>query len=204
MTHRIITEEEYVQAASILQQGGLVAFPTESWYGLAADPWNREALERLYVVKQRPAEKPILVLIGEQKELVSLIREIPSSYRSLMDTFWPGPLTLVFPANELLPAILTANTGSIAVRCTSHPIARNLIRQFAHPITGTSANISGSRPLNSGHDVVEILGEKVDLVLDGGLTRGEKGSTIVGCNQHELCCIREGQIPFAVIQQRNG
>jgi len=141
-----VTDRELEQAVALLKKGGLVAFPTESWYGLAADPFNERALDRLYAVKKRAADKPILVLVEDIGQLRQLTREIPSPYPALMETFWPGPLSLVFPASSRVPQRLTAGTGTVAVRCSSNPIAARLVARFGSPITATSANISATRP----------------------------------------------------------
>jgi len=194
-----VTEEAFNQAVSVLCGGGLVAFPTESWYGLAADPLNDRALNRLYAVKRRPAEKPILVLVERIDQLGLLAERIPELYPILMERFWPGPLTLVFPANSGLPGQLTAGTGTIAIRCPSHPVAIELIRRFGRPITGTSANVSAASPHQTARGVAESLGQDVEVILDGGTTPGRTGSTIVTCKEKKLICIREGQIPFSEV-----
>ena len=198
------TGKDFERAVAVLRRGGLVAFPTESWYGLAADPLNAEALDRLYAVKRRPADKPILVLIESIDQLGLLAERIPEPYPVLMEKFWPGPLTLVFPATSGLPGQLTAGTKTIAIRCPSNPVAIELIARFGRPITGTSANITAQRPHNTARGVIESLGKDVDVVLDGGTTPGRKGSTIIAFNKKMLVCIREGQISLAEVQAAVG
>lgn len=194
------TGKNFERAVSVLRRGGLVAFPTESWYGLAVDPLNDRALDRLYAVKRRPVDKPILVLVEGIEQLGLLAERIPEPYPVLMERFWPGPLTLVFPANSGLPGQLTAGTGTLAIRCPSHPVAIELVARFGRPITGTSANISAQRPHKTAQGVVESLGEDVDMILDGGTTPGRKGSTIVAFKKTKLVCVREGQILFSEVQ----
>lgn len=189
---------DYSKAAALIKDGGIVVFPTESWYGVAVDPWNEKALKRLYTIKQRPADKPVLVIIGGDNQLDALIASVPAQYPVLMEKFWPGPLTLVFPAHPSLPELLTSGTGTVAVRFSSHPVAGELALR-AGPITGTSANLSGCNPHCTGQGVAAELEDKVDLILDGGRTPGGKGSTIVAVHGDGLICIREGQIPFAEV-----
>lgn len=200
MNNRYVPDSELDRAVALLQRGGLVAFPTESWYGLAVDPLNIEALDRLYYVKKRPAEKPILVLVSGEEQLEQLVTAIPEPYPLLMRRFWPGPLTLVFPAKMTLPRRLTAGTGTVAIRCSSNPVATRLIERFGRPITGTSANISGTDPQQTKAGVAVNLDDTVDMILDGGTTPGGLGSTIVAFRDSTLVCIRKGQVPFASIQ----
>ncbi len=188
-------------AALLLRQGGLVAFPTESWYGLAADPFDPEALERLFAVKQRGKDKPLPTIISSCDQLALLAQEVPPASRVLMERFWPGPLTLVFPARSHLPPLLTAGTGTVAVRCSSHPVAIELAKAFGGPITATSANISGRPPQDTAQGVADCLGAEVDMILDGGRTAGVCATTMVSCLEGTLSCIRRGQIPFADVKK---
>lgn len=199
MNSSLVSEAEIDRAVYALGKGRLVAFPTESWYGLAADPFNDQALDRLYAAKKRPADKPILVLVESIDQLGLLAEHIPGPYPLLMNTFWPGPLSLVFPAKAGLPERLTAGTGTVAVRCSSNSVAVALVGRFGRPITGTSANISGDRPHRTAAGVVSSMKSRVDVVLDGGATPGKKGSTIVVWKKGHLACIREGQIPFSQV-----
>ncbi len=207
------------RAVALLQQGMIVAFPTESWYGLAVDPFNAEALDRLFVAKRRPANKPILVLISARQQLQLLVRDIPACYFSLMRMFWPGPLTLVFPARTGLPGQLTAGTGTVAIRHSRHPLAVRLVKEFGGPLTATSANISGAKPQTTAAGVAASLGSAVDLIVDGGRTAGGPGSTVVTCLDNDktknssrnslatrrekyetISCIRKGRVAFSAIQ----
>ena len=200
MSPNTVTEAAFNRAVSVLGAGGLVAFPTESWYGLAADPLNTEALDRLYAVKRRPANKPILVLVENVEQLGLLAEHIPEPYPVLIERFWPGPLTLVFPVTRGVPGQLTAGTGTIAIRCPSNPVAIELVRRFGRPITGTSANISAEPPHQTARGVAGSLGQDVDVILDGGTTPGRKGSTIIALKGNTPVCIREGRIPFSEVQ----
>ena len=189
------------RAVAILKSGGVVAFPTETYYGLAVDPFNPLALNHLFVLKQRDINKPILTLADDRKSLLNLVQSIPAQYIPLMDKFWPGPLTLIFKAKLNLPALLTAGTSTIGVRQSSHPFARQLLRAFGKPITATSANISGHRAPIDAFEVKKQFGGKIDLIFDGGKTLGTGGSTIVKLEGNKLTLVREGVISFADIMQ---
>jgi L-threonylcarbamoyladenylate synthase len=184
----------------LLCQGGLIAFPTETYYGLGVDPFNTEALARLFAVKQRQPDKPVLVLVAEQAQVSELAAEVPAVLHRLMTAFWPGPLTLVFPGRASLPSLLTGGTGNVGIRQSPHPLAARLLAAFGGPITATSANRSGAPPATTAAEVQESLGSEIDLILDGGTTPGGAGSTLVGCNQEQqLHCLRAGVVPFADI-----
>ncbi|MCI5209706.1 MAG: threonylcarbamoyl-AMP synthase [Candidatus Electrothrix sp. ATG2] len=190
------------EAARLLCQGGLIAFPTETYYGLGVDPFNVEALQRLFNVKQRTPDKAVLVLVAEQAQVTELAAEVPAVLKKLMARFWPGPLTLVFPGRPILPSILTGGTGNIGIRQSPHPLAASLLREFGGPITATSANRSGAAPAITAAEVQESLGTEIDLILDGGTTPGGAGSTLVSCGpEQQLHCLRAGLLPFADICQ---
>ena len=152
------------RAVAVLNSGGVVAFPTETYYGLAVDPLNPLALNYLFTLKQRDIAKPILTLVDDRESLSSLVHEIPIIYNQLMEKFWPGPLTLIFRAKINLPAMLTAGTSTIGVRQSSHPFARQLLRAFGRPITATSANISGKEAAVDAYEVKAHFGDQIDMV----------------------------------------
>lgn len=197
-----ISGRKVAEAVEVLNQGGIVAFPTETYYGLAVDPFNHAALARLFQLKKRTTSKPILTLVRDGNELPRLASEIPSRFIPLMNAFWPGPLTLVFKAHMDLPALLTGNTGSVGVRVSSHPVARLLTQAVEFPITATSANISGKKAAESAEEIYRQFGTDIDVVLDGGKTIGGAGSTIVGLEDNELKLIRPGVVPFERILER--
>ncbi|MDH5298770.1 MAG: L-threonylcarbamoyladenylate synthase [Desulfobulbaceae bacterium] len=194
-----IAVADLAAAVQVLRQGGVVAFPTETYYGLAADPFNPAALARLFRLKQRPLAKAILVLIRDRGQLPLLASGVPAPFQPLMARFWPGPLTLVFPAVPTLPRLLTGGSGTVAVRLSSHPLAGRLLAAFGGPLTATSANLSGQPAAASAHQVRAQFGPAVDCILDGGLTPGGKGTTLVGYDNHHLFLLRDGVIPFAEI-----
>lgn len=180
----------------MLKSGGIVAFPTETYYGLAVDPFNTKALEHLFRLKRRDSKKPVLTLVQDSTQLISLVREIPSVYSPLMQAFWPGPLTLIFDGLPDLPSLLTCGAGTVGVRISSNTVAQELVKDFGRPITATSANISGQEPAINARQVKSQFGQDVDCVIDGGTTPGGKGSTIVGCKNDELVLIRSGVISY--------
>lgn len=202
MAAHLVTDEDLATACAILRNGGVVAFPTETYYGLAVDPFNREALARLFALKGRSAAKPVLLIIENPSQLSTLVTEIPAPFAPLMEKFWPGPLTLVFPGLASLPGMLTGGLGTIGVRISSHPVARRLVRAFGGPITATSANLSGHPAASSSDGVREQLGAGVDMILDGGETPGGLGSTIIGCRDGGIRLFRKGVISFSEAGKR--
>lgn len=189
------------RAVAVLNNGGVVAFPTETYYGLAVDPLNPLALNHLFSLKQRDIAKPILTLVDDRESLSALVHEVPVVYLQLMDKFWPGPLTLIFQAKINLPNLLTAGTSTIGVRQSSHPFARQLLRAFGRPITATSANISGQDAAIDAHEVRAQFGARIDMIFDGGRAPGKLGSTIIGLDGTNIKLIREGVIAFDEIMR---
>lgn len=191
-----VADKELVKAAEVISGGGVVAFPTETFYGLAVDPFNVGALERLFRLKERSGDKPVLVLIDKIERLPRLASKIPGQYRKLIAGFWPGPLTLVFAGLAQLPDLLTDADGTVGVRLSSHPIARRLAMVVGGVITGTSANPSGLPAAVSAAQVKEMFPVGIDHVIDGGDVPGGLGSTIAGVEGNGLKLIRAGSIPY--------
>ena len=179
-------------AVEFLQQGRIVAFPTETYYGLAVDPENPLAVDRLYQLKKRPFNKPLLLLVDDVSRLSNLTARIPEEFIPLMEKYWPGPLTLIFPAADVINPKVTAGTGTVGIRISPHPIADQLVKNFGRAITATSANISGMDPGKTAQDVLDIFDDSVDYILDGGLTAAGLCSTIVGIENSTLKVIRQG------------
>ncbi len=180
------------EAAKVILSGGVVAVPTESFYGLAVHALDEKAIERLFAVKRRREDNPVLILIPSKEGLSSYVTEVYEKDRKLMERFWPGGLTMVFFAGPILPRSLTAGTGKIGVRLSSHPVPTELARAVGAPITGTSANRSGQPPCSTAEEVMEALGEDIDLILDGGKTAGGKGSTVLDVTTDPPVVVREG------------
>jgi L-threonylcarbamoyladenylate synthase len=187
-------QETVIRAGRTLLSGGLVAYPTESFYGLGAHINLDTALKKLFEIKSRASGHPVLILIPDKKAIEPYVSQISPVAERLMNAFWPGGLTIVFKATSLVSPLLTAGTGKIGIRLSSHPMATALSRATGSPITGTSANISGESPCRTAKGVIRSLGDKVDLVLDGGKTRGEKASTILDVTLNPPRILREGMI----------
>jgi len=184
-----------IKAAHVIQKGGVVAFPTRYLYGLGADAFNTEAVDRVFEIKQRPYNKPLLVLLDRQENLTRLVRKVPAAAKRIMERFWPGEVTIVFEAKGNLPANLTAGTGRIGVRMPQHPVALALTSAVGSPITATSANITGHVGCSQIQDLDPLIAEKLDLILDAGLLKGGTGSTVVDVTSDSLKILREGAIP---------
>jgi len=181
------------EARDVLLSGGAVAFPTETFYGLAVNPMDEDAVERLFRIKKREPDQPILILLPSIESLVAYAAEIPEIAGALIKRHWPGPLTILFRARPCLSQRLTAGTGRIGIRLSSHPVATALAGSINSPVTGTSANISGNPACRTAMEVYEYFKEDV-LILDGGETRGGIGSTIVDVTVNPPKIIREGVI----------
>lgn len=187
------------EGAKILESGGLVAYPTESFYGLAADAHNETAILRLFRVKKRAADVPVLLLIPSVEYLSRYAAKVPETAKRLMDVFWPGGLTLVFEARKEVSRLLTAGKDKIGLRLSSHPVATALAKAAGSAITGTSANISGEPPCNTAHGVSLALGKDVDRILDGGKTKGQKPSTVLDMTTQPPAVLREGMIEIKML-----
>jgi L-threonylcarbamoyladenylate synthase len=188
------------RVVEILRAGGVVAFPTETFYGLAADVSNADAVDRIFRIKGRSFRSPIALITGSNIGIHSLITEFPATAQRLMQAFWPGPLTLLFPASPQASPRLTAGTGKIGIRVSSHPIADSLANGLGVPITATSANLSGAPECLTAAEVLAALGDRIDLIIDGGPTPGGKGSTFIDITVDPPACLREGAIPLSLIQ----
>lgn len=182
------------RAASSIRRGGLVVFPTNTFYGLGAMASHADAVKRVYQAKRRGTEKPLLVLIASPTDLAALVQFVPVPAERLIKAFWPGSLTLVFHAKGNLPGGLTGHTGKIGIRLAGHPAACALVRHVGSPVTGTSANISGSQGATSVDALDAKVLEYVDLVLDAGKLTGGKGSTLVDVTVDPPGILREGTI----------
>jgi L-threonylcarbamoyladenylate synthase len=188
------TPQHIMQAAECIKQGGLIAYPTETVYGLGVDPFNGQALLRLFEAKGRAAEKALIVLIRGPQDLPVLTSEIPPIAQSLIDTFWPGPLTLIFKAHHKLPKELLGGRDTIALRHSSAAIAQSLVETLNGPLTSTSANKSGSPPAQSATEVETQLGNQLDIILDGGPSPQSQPSTVLDISTSLPKILREGVI----------
>jgi L-threonylcarbamoyladenylate synthase len=187
-------------AADVIASGGVIAFRTDTFYGLGADPFNERAVVRLKQLKGREAGKPILIVISDLDQVERFISERSAMFDRLAEKFWPGPLTLI---GKALPAVLdeiTAGTGTIGIRLPDDDEVRVLIRSCGGALTATSANRSGEEPARHAQQVDEYFGAALDLIVDGGEARTDRVSTVVDVGEAEIKLIREGAIAWSLIR----
>ncbi len=182
------------EAARIIIGGGVIAFPTDTTYGLGANPFNDGAVERIFELKGRQAEKPILILIDHPQQLKELVQGISHSAQELMDKFWPGPLTLIFSASHSLREHVIARSGKIGVRLPDSQIARRLVQEAGVPVTATSANISGKQSALDVNNVCTYFGDRLDLILDAGQAVQAIESTVIDVTCEVPVVVRQGAI----------
>jgi L-threonylcarbamoyladenylate synthase len=190
----------YRELATLIAADGVAAIPTESSYALAVSPFRDKALAGLFRAKRRPDGKPILVLIGDPVQLPPLAETIPPAAELLMHSFWPGPLTILFPSRPSLPARLTAGTGTVGIRLPAMSLLQRLLIQVG-PLTGTSANRSDQPPLCTAEAVSAELGHDVDLILDAGPTLGGLPSTVIDARS-PLRIVREGAVSRVTLRKQ--
>jgi tRNA threonylcarbamoyl adenosine modification protein (Sua5/YciO/YrdC/YwlC family) len=193
---------------SCLRQGHVVALPTDTFYGLAVDPVNLRAVEQIYQIKTRQKHKPLSLLIASSAQAYELVRDSDPMLDKLAERFWPGPLTIIVRAGTKLPLRSTAHTGNVALRVPDAAIPRAVVERFGLPITATSANLQGSPECTHAGSVLDQIGERIPLIVDGGPTGHAQPTTIVdltlGAGRWEI--LREGAIPtheIAMVLQRD-
>ncbi len=180
----------------------MVAVPTDTLYGLAADALNTEAIEKVFAIKERPDGMALPVLLSDLEQLESVASRAPDAVATLAEAYWPGPLTLILERRDTLPLRLTAGGTTVAVRVPAHPVPRELARLLGRPITGTSANLSGAPDPRSLDELREQVGDRVDCLIELGPSPAGTASTILDLSGNEPRLVREGAIPFAEIAAR--
>ncbi len=194
-------DERLKVAARLIVEGKLVAFPTETVYGLGADALNERAVRRIFEAKGRPADNPLIIHIAESEWLFELAREVPEVALRLAERFWPGPLTLVLPKGEKVPSVTTGGLDTVAVRMPAHPIALELIRLSGRPIAAPSANISGKpSPTEADHVVDDFYG-RIECIIDGGPTPIGVESTVLDLTGEVPVLLRPGGLPLEDIER---
>lgn len=193
-------ESDLEVAAGVLRQGGLVAFPTETVYGIGADCFNIAAVERIFRIKGRPANNPLIVHIDAVERLEALVPNVPEAAEKLAEAFWPGPLTLVLEKRSEIPDVVTAGYPTVGVRIPDHPVARTIIEKADLPVAAPSANRSGRTSPTTAGAVLEELGSEVDAVVDGGECRVGIESTVLGLFDREAVLFRPGGIGIEDIE----
>jgi L-threonylcarbamoyladenylate synthase len=189
------------RAAELLRRGSLVAYPTETFYGLGCDPRQAAAVDRIFEAKGRPERMALPLIAGDAAAVGLCARDLPPSCRRLMQAFWPGPLTLVLAAALDLPPRLLGGGHTVGVRVSPHPVAAALALALGGPIVATSANRSGGPPPSTAEEVRDMLGDDVALVLDGGPTTGGSASTVIDLTVDPPRLVRSGAVPRAAIEK---
>lgn len=198
------SKENIRRAASIIRNGGLVSFPTETVYGLGADAFNPLAVARIFEVKNRPSFDPLIVHVHTPEQLDHLAREVDPLARKLIDAFWPGPLTLVFKKSDAVPDIVTAGLPTVAIRMPSHEAARELIAESGSPVAAPSANPFGYLSPTTAAHVASQLGEGVEMILDGGACAVGLESTILRIDEKGPVLLRPGGLPVEEVERVAG
>ena len=188
-------------AADFIKKGGLVAFPTETVYGLGADALNPKAVLALFEAKERPLDNPPIVHVGNPKDVYSLVKEVPPKAERLMETFWPGPLTLIFKRSEIVPDVTVAGLDTIAVRMPRHNVALALLRESHCSIVAPSANLAGKPSSTSAKHVLDDLNGRIDAILDAGLTHIGVESTVLDMTVDPPQVLRPGGTPYEVLKK---
>ena len=181
-------------AADFIRRGELVAIPTDTFYGIAADPFNLAAVDQIYRVKGRPEARALPILVNTVSQALTLSRDVPFTFLKLAAKFWPGPLTLLVQASTGVPLKVTAHTGNVAMRWPKSAIVSSLIDLLKSPVTGTSGNISGQPACATAEQLLEQLGDRLPLIIDAGETPGNLPSTIVKLDDDDWAVMREGVI----------
>ena len=195
------TIDSLSRALEALKCGDVIVFPTETFYGLGADALDYSAVEKIVSLKGRGSDNPIAIIIGDEKGLGSVVTEVPPVARSLIEHFWPGPLTLILPARNGLPHALLNRQGGIGVRISSHPLAARLARELGRPLTATSANRAGKEPARTLAEAKAYFSNQIDVFVDGGKLGGKKGSTVAEVVGNQLRILREGEIGSEALEE---
>ncbi len=188
-------------AAQALRKGKIVAFPTETVYGLGANALNTTAVEQIFIAKGRPSDNPLIVHISDKEKVYELTENIPEKAAVLMDKLWPGPLTLVFNKSPIIPRVITAGLNTVAIRMPEHPVARELIRLAAVPVAAPSANVSGKPSTTTAQHVLHDLDGKIEIVVDAGSSRVGLESTVLDVTVDPPMLLRPGGITPKQIEE---
>lgn len=191
----LIEDKKIELIVRVLREEGIMAYPTDTFYGLGANCYLERALEKIYRLKRRKKAKPISLVISDRAMVNEVCVDIPPLFEALTKAFWPGPLTLVLKASGALPKILQSEQGSIGVRLPDFSWLRTVIRESGFPLTATSANISGEKEISQPEKIIEIFDGRVDLIVDGGETPGRLPSTVVDLTLTRPKILREGALP---------
>lgn len=189
------------RSARLILSGKVIAFPTDTFYGLGADPFNLAAITEIFRIKRRAADRPIPLLVSSLDQAADLVDNPPQLFFTLAKKFWPGPLTLVVPASRQIPLKVTANTGRVGIRWPRFPVAEALITAVERPLTGTSANLSEQPACSTAAQVAEQVGDSLPLILDGGKTQGGQPSTVVQLQGENVRILRYGGVSESELKE---
>ena len=192
------------KAIEVLSRGGVVAIPTDTVYGIAANALDDDAVDRVFRLKGREDTSPIPILIGNVDDLSKYGEEVSDEAMALAEAFWPGQLTIVVLKSDLIPSVVSGGLDTVGLRIADHPVPRRLASALGVPITATSANISGSQALSSAQSVLQHLGASLDLVIDGGQLPVSMPSTVVDATSRPVRILREGAVPREAIEDVTG
>ena len=188
-------------SARLVLSGKVVAFPTDTFYGLGADPFNLAAITEIFRIKRRSVDRPIPLLVASLDQAADLVDNPSQLFFTLAKKFWPGPLTLVVPASRQMPLKVTANTGRVGIRWPRFPLAESLIAAVDRPLTGTSANLSEYPACSTAEQVEEQIGDSLPLILDGGTTAGHNPSTVVQLQGERARILRFGGVAESELKE---
>lgn len=196
-----IDEDVISQAGNVLRQGGLVAFPTETVYGLGANALDKDAVKKIFVAKGRPQDNPLIAHIAHIEDIKNLVEDISPIAQKLMDRFWPGPMTIILKKKDIIPNETSAGLDSIGIRMPSNKIAAKLISKAGVPIAAPSANLSGKPSPTDVETCIEDLHGKVDVILGGEISEVGVESTVIDCTVDEPCVLRPGGITLEMLKE---
>ncbi|HEY8205142.1 MAG TPA: L-threonylcarbamoyladenylate synthase [Pyrinomonadaceae bacterium] len=196
------SSDAHQKAAEIIARGGVIAFRTDTFYGLGADPFNPQAVQKIRDLKGREDEKPILIVISDPAQIDRLIPDRSHAFDELTKRFWPGPLTVIGEAAAALPIELTAGTKTVGTRLPDDDKVRALVAACGGALTATSANASGQSPARTADEAKKYFGDHLDLIVDGGPAKSETPSTVVDATTDQLKLVREGVVPWSEIRRR--
>lgn len=194
-------ESLFDRIAELFDRGGIIGYPTETVYGLGGDATNETAVRRIFELKGRETQKRFLCLVHSKERLYPIVERVSGKAEKLMDVFWPGPLTLIFPVSQKHPELLRGGSGKIGFRVSSEPICQKLTERYQNPIVSTSANRSGQNPSRTAGEVMASFGNALDLVLDGGMRNGLNPSTVLDMDEDPPRVIRKGAVPIGRIKK---
>lgn len=193
--------ERISQAADIIRAGGVIGYPTETVYGIGANIFNRDAVARIFDIKGRAQQKAIIVIVPTIDVLNELAANISFGAKKLIEAFWPGPLTMIFQASKKVPREITGGGATVAIRIPANEICIQLMQKSGVPITSTSANLAGAPNPVSAPEVAQNLGDRVDLIIDGGPSKSGTPSTVIDATGEQIRIIRAGAIDKVDIER---